>query len=167
MVAAQLVSIAAIAASLFVSHGAPEALPARLAAACRADVFVIVFLFAAIANVARLRFFSESDIDGSGMTEATNSLRIANAILQNRLEQSVLASDRSRVHSRAVAPPDGAPDGAGLALRNWPNLFLARLSKGGGWSGVRLRLDLLSVCVGPPPCNHRRRHWLGASSLGI
>lgn len=63
----------------------------RIAYALRLEVFVVFWLALAIANVARLRFFSAQDIAGSGLTEASPKLRQARAILQNTLEQAVLA----------------------------------------------------------------------------
>lgn len=63
----------------------------RLAYALRLEILVVFWLALAIANVARLRFFSAQDIGGSGLTEASPQLRQARAILQNTLEQVVLA----------------------------------------------------------------------------
>lgn len=63
----------------------------RLQSAIRIDVFVLVWLAAAIANVARLRFFSERDIAGSSAETGSGAVREAGAILQNSLEQAVLA----------------------------------------------------------------------------
>ena len=63
----------------------------RLQFAIHADLFVIVWLAAAIANVARLRFFSEQDIAGSSAEEASGRVRMASAILQNTSEQVGLA----------------------------------------------------------------------------
>jgi hypothetical protein len=42
--------------------------------------------------VARRRFFSPSDIDGGGLAPASNRISVDIAIVQNTLEQSVLAS---------------------------------------------------------------------------
>lgn len=63
----------------------------RLQAALRMDLFVVGWLAAAIANVARLRFFSWDDIAGSRAGPGSTPVRDAGAILQNTLEQSVLA----------------------------------------------------------------------------
>lgn len=63
----------------------------RLQMAIRADLFVICWLAAAIANVARLRFFSERDIAGSSAGSGTADVQQAGAILQNTLEQVGLA----------------------------------------------------------------------------
>ncbi len=64
---------------------------ARLQFAIRVDLLVIVWLVATIANVARLRFFSERDIAGSSAEAGSTRVREANAILQNTLEQVCLA----------------------------------------------------------------------------
>ena len=57
----------------------------------RADVFVLCWLAATIGNVARLRFFSADDIAGSDSGAASAKVGRARAILQNTLEQVVLA----------------------------------------------------------------------------
>ena len=44
----------------------PVPFDARLQHALRLDLFVVAWLLATIANVARLRFFSERDIGGGG-----------------------------------------------------------------------------------------------------
>ncbi len=63
----------------------------RLQAALRIDLFVIGWLAAAIANVARLRFFSHDDIAGSRVGPGSKPVQDAIAILQNTLEQCALA----------------------------------------------------------------------------
>jgi uncharacterized membrane protein YecN with MAPEG domain len=63
----------------------------RLQLTLQADSLVIVWLAATIANVARLRFFSEQDIGGSGSPGASDPIRRASAVAQNTLEQAVLA----------------------------------------------------------------------------
>jgi len=71
--------------------GAPTPFVDRLQFAIRTDVFVIMWLAAAIANVARLRFFSVRDIAGSGDEGGSAKVRVAAAILQNTVEQAGLA----------------------------------------------------------------------------
>lgn len=63
----------------------------RLQTALRTDLFVVGWLAAAIANVARLRFFSFDDIAGSKAGPGSKPVQDAVAILQNTLEQCVLA----------------------------------------------------------------------------
>ncbi|TXN39945.1 MAPEG family protein [Methylobacterium sp. WL30] len=77
----------------------------RLQTALRADVFVIGWLAAAIANVARLRFFSIEDIAGSSAGSGSQSVRDAVAILQNTAEQVVLAVLTHLVFAAVVGHP--------------------------------------------------------------
>ncbi|MBI1206713.1 MAG: MAPEG family protein [Azospirillum sp.] len=63
----------------------------RLAFALRADLLVLIWLAAAIGNVARKRFFSPADIQGSGFSDPSAALAVDVAIVQNTLEQTVLA----------------------------------------------------------------------------
>lgn len=63
----------------------------RLAFALRCDLFVAAWLAAAVAAVARGRFFSAADIGGSGHGAASPRIAVASAVLQNTLEQAVLA----------------------------------------------------------------------------
>ena len=44
-----------------------------------------------IGALARHRFFTPEDIDGGGLTNATGTARTLQAVIQNTLEQSVLA----------------------------------------------------------------------------
>ncbi len=63
----------------------------RLASVLKLDLLVVAWLGAMIGNVARLRFFSPDDIDGSGATSASPAVRDGRAVLENTLEQAVLA----------------------------------------------------------------------------
>jgi len=85
--AALLAALLAPPAFLLPSGGFPETLRAALAW----DVLVVACLAAAIANLARHRFFSPADIDGSGLTPGTERAHVFQAVLQNTLEQAVLA----------------------------------------------------------------------------
>jgi len=55
------------------------------------DVFVLGCLLANIGWLARHRFFTPEDIDGSALTEGTPAARAIQGALQNTLEQVVLA----------------------------------------------------------------------------
>lgn len=93
MAAALLVALGVLG-GVAIWPGAPETASflLRLRFALRADILVIGWLVAAIANVARLRFFSERDIGGSGGSEAASfEVRTAGAILQNTAEQAGVA----------------------------------------------------------------------------
>ncbi len=59
--------------------------------ALRWDALVVVWLAASIAALARHRFFNPSDIDGGGLTEGTSTAKVLQSMLQNTLEQVVLA----------------------------------------------------------------------------
>jgi hypothetical protein len=48
-------------------------------------------LMICIAALARHRFFTPEDIDGSGLTQGTERARVLQSILQNTLEQTALA----------------------------------------------------------------------------
>ncbi len=65
---------------------------ARLAFVARVETLVFAWLGVAIANVARLRFFSATDIGGSAQAAASPAVLRANAVLQNTLEQAVFAA---------------------------------------------------------------------------
>jgi len=55
-------------------------------------IFLLVPLCIAIARIANARFFSPQDIDGQGLTEASAHIKILQALLQNTLEQVIMAS---------------------------------------------------------------------------
>jgi hypothetical protein len=63
----------------------------RLAFALRVDVVPLLWLLAAIVNVGNRRFLSRDDIQGAGFYPPSERLAVPVAILQNTLEQSVLA----------------------------------------------------------------------------
>lgn len=92
MASALLLTIVVLGLVAFATHGgSPPPFPQRLQDALRLDLLVILWVAAGIANVARLRFFSEQDIAGSGAQQASDQVRIANAILENSFEQALLA----------------------------------------------------------------------------
>lgn len=70
---------------------APAALAERFAETLRWDALVLLCLVAAIGNLARHRFFTPADINGGGLTSATDTARVLQAVLQNTLEQAVIA----------------------------------------------------------------------------
>lgn len=55
------------------------------------DLLVLACLAINIGLLARHRFFSPDDIDGGGLTAGTQSARLLQSMLQNTLEQTVLA----------------------------------------------------------------------------
>jgi uncharacterized membrane protein YecN with MAPEG domain len=74
----------------------------RLIAALRWDVLVVACLILSIGALARHRFFTPADIDGSGLTNATDRARLLQAILQNTLEQTVIALSAHLVWAAAM-----------------------------------------------------------------
>jgi len=93
MASAAAITAVVLASSVFWAPGEDRVAPVaeRLQTAMRADVFVVLWLAATIANVARLRFLSIEDIAGSGAGSGSRRVRDAVAILQNTAEQVVLA----------------------------------------------------------------------------
>ena len=55
------------------------------------DGGILIFLIITIGNLARHRFMTLADIDGSGLTAGTDRAHVYQAILQNTLEQTVIA----------------------------------------------------------------------------
>lgn len=90
MAAALLLSLAVL---LLAAIAAPAWLmpPAAIASALRWDLLVVACLAGCIAALARHRFFTPEDIDGSGPGAGTDQARRLQALLQNTLEQAVLA----------------------------------------------------------------------------
>lgn len=93
---AAAMAVALVLTLIVIGTAAATAVPVagmadRLQAMLRIDVVVVPWLAAAIANVARLRFFSAQDIGGGSAGHDTARVRQGAAILQNTLEQLVLA----------------------------------------------------------------------------
>ncbi|MFN3347658.1 MAPEG family protein [Pseudorhodoplanes sp.] len=55
------------------------------------DMLVLACLAVSIGMLARHRFFTPDDIDGGGLTEGTAKAHLLQSMLQNTLEQTVLA----------------------------------------------------------------------------
>lgn len=91
MVLALCAALLVTAACIYICVPASRPLSDRLVAVAMADLLVLFWLAATIGNVARLRFVSANDIAGSASTTSTADVSRANAILQNTLEQVVLA----------------------------------------------------------------------------
>ena len=68
----------------------PEA-AAALVQALKWDVLLVACLAANIGMLARHRFFTPADIDGGGLSQGTSQAQLLQSILQNTLEQAVLA----------------------------------------------------------------------------
>ena len=88
-------SLLALALAILAAPGAllPDGSDAisAVAHALRWDVLLALWLAANIAMLARHRFFEPADIDGGGLSDGTATARILQSVLQNTLEQVVLA----------------------------------------------------------------------------
>lgn len=69
----------------------PDALGPRLRYGLPFELLPVLALMITIGNLARHRFFTPEDIDGSGLSSGTDRARIYQSILQNTLEQLALA----------------------------------------------------------------------------
>lgn len=63
----------------------------RLAFALKADTLVIVWLVVCVGRLAQHRFFTPDDIDGGGLRTGTSQAKMLQSMLQNTLEQTLLA----------------------------------------------------------------------------
>lgn len=68
-----------------------DTMTARLSFALKADLAILVLFVISIGRLAKHRFHEPADIDGGGMTVGTQRARSLQAMLQNTLEQTVLA----------------------------------------------------------------------------
>ncbi len=71
--------------------GSFEGPAARLVFALKADLFVFLWLVAAVGRVANIRFFSPEDIQGGGLTMPSKGIEVPLSLLQNTQEQALLA----------------------------------------------------------------------------
>lgn len=106
MVIAVAITVLAIGAAVVFAPPwllAGGAFPATIAFSLKWDVAIVFCLAASIGMLARHRFFTPEDIDGSGLSPGTARAHVLQSTLQNTLEQAVLAV---AVHSAwAVAMP--------------------------------------------------------------
>jgi 1-acyl-sn-glycerol-3-phosphate acyltransferase len=69
----------------------PVGADARIALWLASSVSCAMWLLIGIALLARFRFFSPADIDGGGLAEGTPTAKLLQSLIQNTLEQVVLA----------------------------------------------------------------------------
>src|SRR3954465_15336695 len=69
----------------------PQDVVARIGLWLAASVAASLSLLIGIAMLARYRFFNSADIHGGGFAEGTGGARLLQALIQNSLEQVVLA----------------------------------------------------------------------------
>ncbi|OYX71162.1 MAG: hypothetical protein B7Y95_13595 [Rhizobiales bacterium 32-66-11] len=63
----------------------------RIAFALKADILVFIWLAGCVGAVSRGRFYSPTDIEGSAFGPPSRAIAVRAAVLQNSLEQTVLA----------------------------------------------------------------------------
>jgi uncharacterized membrane protein YecN with MAPEG domain len=93
MAAAVATTIAGlIVGAMFIPiHLAQYATESRMSLAAMAVLAPALSLLICIARLAKHRFFTPADINGSGLTSGTDRAKLLQALLQNTLEQSALA----------------------------------------------------------------------------
>ena len=64
----------------------------RLRMATKCSIPIAIIFAVSIGRLAKHRFFTPSDIDGSGLTQASAQAQILQSIIQNTLEQGLLAA---------------------------------------------------------------------------
>jgi hypothetical protein len=107
MVAGMVLTLLALASAVVAHPAALTPAPgfaAALAQALAWDALIVFCLMANIGLLARHRFFTPEDIDGGGLGKGTSQAQVMQAVLQNTLEQSVLAMAVHAIWS-AVMPP--------------------------------------------------------------
>ncbi len=85
-----IVLVAAIATDP-ISYSAEASVGQRLTFALKTDLLLALWLGVSIGLLARPRFFTPEDIDGSGLTQGTERASVLQSTLQNSLEQTVFA----------------------------------------------------------------------------
>jgi len=94
MIAALFASTLSLAAGAFLLTEilrVEDTLSVRLSLLAKSGLAISLWLLAAIGALARHRFFTPEDIDGSGLTEGSVTAKRLQSVLQNTLEQTVLA----------------------------------------------------------------------------
>jgi hypothetical protein len=108
----------------------------------------VLALLIAVMRVANYRFYSPEDIDGSGLTNPTPQVQVLRALLQNTLEQAVLAV--AAYLARAAAMPLGwlraIPVAAGLFIAGRV-LFARGYRKGAAGRAMGFGLTMYSTAA--------------------
>ncbi|MDO6499260.1 MAPEG family protein [Photobacterium sanguinicancri] len=94
MAAAMLTSILVIWVSIIfdpLNYSKISQISERLSVLGLALILPTFFLIVSIGRLAKFRFFSPEDIDGSGLTTGTYEANVLQSLLQNTLEQLVIA----------------------------------------------------------------------------
>jgi len=127
----------------------PIDLPARLAFALRADLFVLLWAVLGIVLVALGRGRSAADIGGAASSPPSPAIAVRVAFLQNTLEQAVIAAG---AHLALATLLEGAPLAlilAAVALFGLGRLaFLVGYSGGAGGRAFGMALTFLPTGAG-------------------
>ena len=122
-----------------------------LVQALKWDVLLVACLTANIGMLARHRFFTPADIDGGGLTQGTSEAQLLQSILQNTLEQAVLALS---VHlTWAAAMPQGwqaVVPAAAILFVFGRLLFWKGYARGAPQRALGFALHVLPVCGHAP-----------------
>lgn len=129
MAAAAAITVVALPAAALLAPAPAAAAPDRLALAARLDAALALPLAAMIAAQAKRRFFSAPDINAAAALTGTEAARVAQAVIQNTLEQAVLAALAYAAFA-ATAPASWLPALAAAAA-----LFVA--GRALFWAGYR------------------------------
>jgi hypothetical protein len=95
MLSALTISIAIIVYGVWadpLGYGSELSLEQRTKALAAASLGPAICLLFCIARLAKHRFFTPVDIDGSGLTHGSERARLLQALLQNTLEQTMLTA---------------------------------------------------------------------------
>src|SRR5262245_33240723 len=86
-------ALVALVLSVAALAGGPTELPLedRLAVAARASLIAVGWVVAVVGNLARMRFFSTADLHAAAAPSESEAVRIQRAILQNTVEQALIA----------------------------------------------------------------------------
>lgn len=83
----------------------PHPALATVGASLQWDILLMIALAANVAIIARHRFFTPEDINGSGLTQGTEKVRLFQATLQNTVEQIALAFPTHMIWSVTMPQP--------------------------------------------------------------
>lgn len=100
----------------------PSGLPARIGVWCACSLLSAAWLVIAVGRLARHRFFTPADIDGGGIGGNTARATLLQTLIQNTLEQTVLA-----VVAYGAWLALGPPDRAGLVVVSAGYFAIGRL----------------------------------------
>lgn len=95
MVAAMGLAVVVIAMGMMFdpfSYAQSEDLGSKFTVLGQSLILPVVFLIGSIARLARFRFFSPEDIDGSALSNASHEASVLQSLLQNTLEQLLMTA---------------------------------------------------------------------------